>query len=61
VPHHPVRLFGLLVERASPALLLQRSLFVRVLDAAERVMPALTPTQVVDNAPRVPRRNGATR
>jgi nitrous oxidase accessory protein len=61
VPHHPVRLFGLLVERASPALLLQRSLFVRVLDAAERVMPALTPTQVVDNAPRVPRRSGATR
>jgi nitrous oxidase accessory protein len=28
VPYHPVRLFSILVERAEPALLLQRSLFV---------------------------------
>lgn len=55
VPHHPVRLFALLVERAQPALLLQRSLFVRVLDAAERVVPVLTPDQVVDSTPRMTR------
>lgn len=55
VPHHPVRLFALLVERAQPALLLQRSLFVRVLDAAERVVPVLTPDQVVDSLPRMTR------
>jgi len=51
VVHHPVRLFALLVERAQPALLLQRSLFVRILDAAERTLPVLTPTQVVDTKP----------
>ena len=51
VPHHPVRLFALLVERAEPALLLQRSLFVRLLDAAERVLPVLTPPNVVDARP----------
>ena len=51
VPHHPVRLFALLVERAEPALLLQRSLFVRLLDAAERVLPVLTPPDVVDAQP----------
>lgn len=53
VPHHPVRLFALLVERAEPALLLQRSLFVRLLDAAERAVPVLTPDAVVDTAPRM--------
>ncbi len=58
VPHHPVRLFGTLVERAPAALTLQRSLFVRALDAAERVLPVLTPRQVVDNAPRMTRDAG---
>lgn len=51
VPHFPVRLFALLVERAPVAMLLQRSLFVRVLDAAERTIPVLTPRGVVDVAP----------
>jgi nitrous oxidase accessory protein len=53
VPHHPVRLFALLVARAESALLLQRSLFVRLLDAAERAVPVLTPDAVVDSAPRM--------
>jgi nitrous oxidase accessory protein len=51
VPYHPVRLFAVLVEHAQPALLLQRSLFVRLLDAAERVLPVLTPPNVVDARP----------
>lgn len=51
VPYHPVRLFAVLVERAPAAMLLQRSLFVRVLDAAERTVPLLTPTSVVDRRP----------
>ncbi|MEP6591395.1 MAG: nitrous oxide reductase family maturation protein NosD [Gemmatimonadota bacterium] len=51
VPHHPVRLFGMLVDRAPSALLLQRSLFVRLVDAAERAFPVLTPTAVTDPNP----------
>ena len=51
VPYHPVRLFALLVEHAQPALLLQRSLFVKLLDAAERALPVLTPSGVVDARP----------
>jgi nitrous oxidase accessory protein len=51
VPYHPVRLFALLVEHAQPALLLQRSLFVKVLDAAERALPVLTPAAVADARP----------
>lgn len=51
VAHHPVRLFALLVEHAPPVLLLQRSLFVRLLDAAERALPVLTPSAVADRRP----------
>lgn len=51
VPYHPVRLFSLLVERNEPALILLRSNFVALLDAAERVIPALTPETLVDRHP----------
>jgi nitrous oxidase accessory protein len=51
VAHHPVRLFAVLVERSQPAILLQRSLFVRLVDAAERAVPALTPDTVQDGEP----------
>jgi nitrous oxidase accessory protein len=51
VAHHPVRLFSLLVERSEPVMLLQRSLFVRLVDAAERAVPALTPRTVRDDEP----------
>jgi nitrous oxidase accessory protein len=51
VPHHPVRLFSYLVAQNEPSLILLRSLFVEVLDAAERVLPALTPETLVDPHP----------
>ena len=51
VPYHPVRLFSLLVEQNEPALILLRSNFVALLDAAERVIPALTPETLVDRRP----------
>ena len=51
VPYHPVRLFSLLVEQNEPALILLRSNFVALLDAAERVIPALTPETLVDRSP----------
>ena len=51
VPFRPVRLFSVLVERNSPALILLRSTFVALLDAAERVIPALTPDALADTRP----------
>lgn len=44
VPFHPVRLFSLIVERHPGSLVLLRSPVTGVLDAAERVFPALTPS-----------------
>jgi len=51
VPFRPVRLFSLVVERNEPALILLRSLFVELLDQAERVLPILTPDALTDHAP----------
>ncbi len=51
VPFRPVRLFSLIVERNEPSLLLLRSLFIDLLDAAERVIPSLTPETLVDAKP----------
>ena len=56
VPHWPVRLFSLLAARVEPALVLLRSAFVELLDATERVVPALTPATVNDPLPAM-RRN----
>lgn len=53
VPHRPVRLFSLIIERNPVALVLLRSLFVDLLDLAERVLPVLTPEGLVDEAPRM--------
>ena len=51
VPFHPVRLFSLLVAQHEPSLILLRSFFVDLLDAAERVMPVLTPETLRDDQP----------
>jgi len=51
VPYHPVRLASVVVAQYEPALILLRSNFLELLDAAERVIPALTPATLVDAAP----------
>jgi nitrous oxidase accessory protein len=53
VPFRPVRLFSLLIEKQPPALILLRSMFVDVMDIAERIMPSLTPETLVDNHPQM--------
>ena len=51
VPHRPVRLASIVVAQNEPALILLRSNFLFLLDAAERVFPALTPVTLADSAP----------
>jgi nitrous oxidase accessory protein len=51
VPHRPVRLFSVLVERNASSIILLRSVFVDLLDAAERVLPVLTPAALADDRP----------
>ena len=51
VPHHPVRLFSVLVERQPSSVILMSSLFVKLIDTAERVLPTFTPEMLVDDRP----------
>jgi nitrous oxidase accessory protein len=51
IPHHPVKLFSLLVEKNRPTLLLLRSFFVELLNTAEKIFPVLTPETLVDKYP----------
>ena len=51
VAFRPVRFFSVLIEQHRPATILVRSLLGDVLDAAERVFPALTPETLQDTQP----------
>ncbi len=54
-PYHPVRLFAVAVEANESVLALMRSPFVELLDAAERLLPSLTPETLVDRHPALKR------
>lgn len=51
VPHRPVRLFSSMLEQVPTAIVLIRSLFIDMLELAEKVTPSLTPISLVDNNP----------
>jgi nitrous oxidase accessory protein len=51
VPHRPLGFFTLLVERQPYAMAFSRSLFVSLLDRAERLLPSLTPEAMKDDRP----------
>ncbi len=51
IPFHPVRLFSKIAANNPPTMILLRSFFMDILDAAERVLPSLTPDAVVDSVP----------
>jgi nitrous oxidase accessory protein len=51
IAFRPVRLSSVIVAGNEPALILLRSSFLSLLDAAERVLPALTPDGLADTAP----------
>ncbi len=50
-PYRPVGFFPLLVERMPFAMVFSRSLFVTLLDHAERVVPSLSPEALKDDHP----------
>jgi nitrous oxidase accessory protein len=51
VPHRPVGLFAVVTERFEPSIVLLGSLFVQLLEAAERLFPSLTPVSLFDASP----------
>lgn len=53
IPYRPVSLFSVIVERQPESLILMRSMFIRLLDMAERIMPVITPRALTDEQPRM--------
>lgn len=51
VPFRPVSLFSLITQQQPASLILLRSLFISILDVAERMIPVLTPETLVDAKP----------
>jgi nitrous oxidase accessory protein len=53
VPHHPVSMYSMIIERDPNMLILLRSFLVSLLDRAERAIPSLTPEHMTDNQPKM--------
>jgi len=51
VPFRPVSLYAVVVERMPYGLMLMRSLMVYLMDKAEKIIPSLTPEQLMDEKP----------
>lgn len=55
IPYRPVSLFSVIIEKQPESLILLRSMFIRLLDTAERIMPVLTPKTLFDEKPSMER------
>ncbi|NOS57259.1 MAG: nitrous oxide reductase family maturation protein NosD [Cyclobacteriaceae bacterium] len=51
VPYHPVSLYSMVVEKMPAAVMLWRSFLVYMLDRTEKVVPSITPENLVDLHP----------
>ncbi len=51
VPYRPVSLYSMIVEQLPPGLLFVRSFIVYLLDKAEKIIPSLTPLNLLDEKP----------
>lgn len=55
IPFRPVNMFSVLVEKQQMSIIFIRSLFIELLDVAERIIPSLTPINLQDIKPRMNR------
>ena len=53
IPYRPVRLFSYLIGRVPESIILLHSLFIDMINIAEKVAPALTPQSLVDERPKM--------
>ncbi len=53
VPYRPVKLFSYIVDKTPEAIILLRSLFVDLINFSEKVSPAFTPDNLVDEQPKM--------
>ena len=51
VPYRPVKLFSYVMSEVDASVLLLRSFFIDILNYAEKIMPSLTPADLLDDKP----------
>jgi nitrous oxidase accessory protein len=55
VPYRPVKLFSYIVNQTPETIILMRSLFIDIIDFSEKVSPAFTPDNLMDESPHMKR------
>ncbi len=53
VPYRPINLFSVILEKIPSAVILWRSFLVTLLDRMEKVIPSITPENMIDNSPKM--------
>jgi nitrous oxidase accessory protein len=53
IPYRPINLFSMIVEKIPAAVILWRSFLVTLLDRMEKVIPSITPENMIDNSPKM--------
>ncbi len=53
IPYRPVSMYSMIIERNPPAMMLFRSFITTLLDKTEKILPSLTPENLIDNYPRM--------
>lgn len=53
VPYHPVSMYSMIIEQNPTAMILFRSIIVSLFDKTEKLIPSLTPENLVDKTPRM--------
>jgi nitrous oxidase accessory protein len=53
VPYRPVSMYSMIVERNAPAMMLFHSFITSLMDKTEKVIPSLTPENLIDEHPRM--------
>ena len=53
IPHRPVKLFSFLADQTPASIILLRSMFVELLEVAEKIAPIFTPVNLEDNSPSI--------
>lgn len=51
IPYHPVSLYAMIAEKNPAVMMLYHSLMVSLLDRSEKVVPSITPVNLVDHRP----------
>jgi nitrous oxidase accessory protein len=51
IPYRPVSMYSMIVEKYPPAMMLFRSFITTLLDKTEKIIPSLTPENLIDDKP----------